>query len=68
MLPLLSTEQTAGYRNKVQYPVREGKLGYYASHSHRVVEKEGCALHHPAMEPVIRNGGRLHQKGTDLLL
>ena len=54
VLPLLSTEQTAGYRNKVQYPVREGKLGYYASHSHRVVEKEGCALHHPAMEPVIR--------------
>jgi 23S rRNA (uracil1939-C5)-methyltransferase len=54
VLPLLSAGETAGYRNKVQYPTRDGKLGYYANHSHRVVEKEGCALHHPAMEPVIR--------------
>lgn len=33
------------YRNKAQYPVnREGKVGFYATHSHRVVPCEDCLL------------------------
>ena len=48
MLPILAAEQTCGYRNKAQYPIRmqNGKItaGFYASGSHRVIETERCPL------------------------
>ncbi len=53
VLPLLSTGKCYGYRNKVQYPYRNGVLGYYANRSHRVVENEGCLLHHPGIETLL---------------
>lgn len=38
-----------GYRNKAQFPVgRDGKglyFGFFASHSHRIIKCENCALH-----------------------
>ena len=53
VLPVLSAEKVYGYRNKVQYPCRGGEIGYYAGHSHRIVPFARCALHHPAMQPVL---------------
>ena len=32
------------YRNKAQYPVRDGVLGFYAPHSHRCVPCNDCLL------------------------
>ena len=52
--PVLSVGKRAGYRNKVQLPVSPaGEIGYFAPHSHRVVECADCKLHHPALTPVI---------------
>ncbi len=58
ILPLLSTDKTEGYRNKAQYPValsRDGRMiaGFYAPHSHRVVEAAACRLQSPAFFPVV---------------
>ena len=33
------------YRNKIQLPVKEGKLGLYARHSHELVPIEKCYIH-----------------------
>lgn len=42
-----------GYRNKAQYPVSEnGRLGYYARHTHDIVECDSCALTDPSLEPI----------------
>ncbi len=48
-LPICGCDNPDGYRNKAQYPIaadKEGKpvLGYYATHSHRVISAETCAL------------------------
>ena len=50
--PLLPSGQTAGYRNKAQYPVRreEGgrlQIGFFAPRSHRVVDCRECLLQPP---------------------
>ena len=53
VLPVLSTGQTDCYRNKVQFPYRDGTLGYYAGHSHRVASGVRCPQHLPAMQRVL---------------
>ena len=47
--PVIGMEQPYHYRNKTQVPVgvnRQGQLcmGFYASHSHDIVEQPGCLL------------------------
>ncbi len=47
-----------GYRNKLQLPVgvnKEGKtvIGFYAEHSHRIVEIASCAIHPAWAETLI---------------
>ncbi len=42
IIPAVKSE---GYRNKAQYPVSQnGKFGFFATHSHRVVECDKCFL------------------------
>ncbi len=42
IIPALNIE---GYRNKAQYPVSQnGKFGFFATHSHRVIECNNCSL------------------------
>ena len=43
VLPLI-TPVTLRYRNKVQYPVKDGKIGYYRQNSHTVVPVTDCLL------------------------
>lgn len=47
-VPLLSTGQTDGYRNKAQYPVALGEkgpdIGFYAKRSHRVIPHHSCLI------------------------
>lgn len=42
------------YRNKIQLPVRNGKIGLYARESHDLVEMEGCLIHCPMGESVLK--------------
>lgn len=43
-----------GYRNKLQCPVTEdGRLGFYAEHSHQIVPIEVCSLQEKLLLPVF---------------
>ena len=52
--PTLTDGRVDGYRNKAQYPVTsDGRLGYYARHTHDIVESDSCALTDPALAPIV---------------
>lgn len=43
--PIMAAENICGYRNKAQLPVSEnGKFGFFAHHSHRIIETSSCLL------------------------
>ena len=54
---IIGDESQTGYRNKAQYSIRrEGgrvKIGFYAQHSHRVIDCRDCSLAPKEFETVI---------------
>lgn len=45
---IVSDGKTEGYRNKAQYPVSaDGSVGFFATHSHRIISSENCGLQPP---------------------
>lgn len=56
-LPLIGAQETAGYRNKAQYPVGVGEdeplIGFFAPRSHRIIEQRQCCLQPAAFSPVL---------------
>ncbi len=43
--PIVSDNNTVGYRNKAQYPVApDGSVGFFANHSHRIIPCDNCGL------------------------
>lgn len=45
---IIAAKNEYGYRNKAQYPISENlNTGFFATHSHRVIECENCALQPP---------------------
>ena len=54
VLPVLTTGEETGYRNKVQYPVSpDFRTGYYSRHSHNVVPNDCCLLESPVFRPIL---------------
>ncbi|MBQ6542883.1 MAG: 23S rRNA (uracil(1939)-C(5))-methyltransferase RlmD [Clostridia bacterium] len=55
--PVIAAEKIYRYRNKAQFPVEingeEIKTGFYASHSHRVIDCPGCLLQPEEFEGII---------------
>ena len=58
VLPILSSPQQVGYRNKAQYPVRRGvrgvELGMFGKRSHRVVPCLDCKLQPPHFSGILQ--------------
>jgi len=50
---IYGAENTLRYRNKVQFPVADGAIGYYQGRTHRVVDIEDCLLQ-PELDTVCR--------------
>lgn len=44
LMPIIGVEEVNEYRNKVQLPVAEGKIGFYRKNSHDVIDVESCLL------------------------
>ena len=60
VLPVRSTGQTVGYRNKALYPIaaeESGALfgGFFARKSHRVIPADGCVLQPPSFGEILRD-------------
>ena len=54
VLPTVSAGVSCGYRNKAQYPISpDGKIGFYAPRSHRVVEARRCPLAPPIFGDIL---------------
>ena len=55
--PVRHTGQLTGYRNKAQYPVRNGKngmeVGFFAVASHRIVPADECKLQPPVFSEIV---------------
>ncbi len=44
-MPIMAAESICGYRNKAQLPISSGgKTGFFATHSHRIIETNSCLL------------------------
>lgn len=57
MEPILGQDEPYYYRNKVQYPVRQSvagiQIGFYAKHSHRIIETDRCYIQDVYNEKII---------------
>lgn len=52
--PVVSNGKTEGYRNKIQYPVSDAGVGYYAQKSHTVIRSDShCPQHDRSFDPII---------------
>lgn len=50
VLPIVAAESRTGYRNKALLPLGKGpdgrlRMGFYAPHSHRIIDCQNCRLH-----------------------
>lgn len=51
--PIIKATKFYGYRNKAQLPISANrKTGFYALHSHRIIENEGCLLTPPIFNEI----------------
>jgi 23S rRNA (uracil1939-C5)-methyltransferase len=58
VLPCRPSPSPLHYRNKIQLPVIDGKMGLYAKGSHDLVEVKTCYIHCPLGEQVYQELGR----------
>ncbi|MBQ2753690.1 MAG: 23S rRNA (uracil(1939)-C(5))-methyltransferase RlmD, partial [Firmicutes bacterium] len=54
VLPAIGAKEPLFYRNKAQFPVGEGKIGFYAKHSHNIIDTEKCYIQNPVNEDVLK--------------
>ena len=53
--PIIPSDRIYGYRNKAQYPVSsDGKAGFYAFHSHRIIPCGDCGLQPEIFGKIIK--------------
>lgn len=53
--PIISARQPWGYRERIRLKVdREGKVGFYAAGTHRVVSFTSCAVAHPGLNEFLQ--------------
>ena len=50
------------YRNKVQYPVANGKIGFYSDRSHDIIENEGCYIQNKLGDKLAKDAFNIAMK------
>ncbi|MBQ3817438.1 MAG: 23S rRNA (uracil(1939)-C(5))-methyltransferase RlmD [Clostridia bacterium] len=52
--PIIPSDRTERYRNKAQYPLSQnGKAGFFARHSHRIIQSSSCLLQPEIFEKAV---------------
>lgn len=54
VLDTVGSDAAYGYRNKIQVPVSNGKIGYYRNHTNEIVEFDKCCIS-PEVDNTILN-------------
>ena len=53
-MSIIPSDRVNSYRNKAQYPLsKEGKAGFYAFHSHRIIPCQSCSLQPQIFSEII---------------
>lgn len=52
--PIVSNEEIFGYRNKVVFQVKDGKIGFYKRKSNEIIEIEKCYLIPSRMNEILK--------------
>lgn len=53
--PIMYGQRVDKYRNKAQFPVsQEGRVGFYAFHSHRIIPCSDCALQPSVFKEILK--------------
>ena len=50
------------YRNKAQYPVVDGKIGFYAGRTHALIENEKCCIQNELTDRLAKDAFKVTQK------
>ena len=53
------------YRNKAQYPVRNGKIGFYADRTHDLIENEKCYIQDETTDKLAKRAFELLMKNNN---
>ena len=59
---IIGMDKPYNYRNKVQYPVSNGKIGFYAGRTHSLIENEGCFIQDKLADKLAKDTFRILQK------
>ncbi len=51
---VLSSDDTAHYRNKASFPVKNGRIGYYMAKTHEIIDIDFCLLVKKPMLDIIK--------------
>lgn len=62
--PCLPSPSPLSYRNKIQVPVKEGKIGFYARSSNDLIDVPSCQIHCPLGEQIYREARKILQGAT----
>ncbi|MDJ0843240.1 23S rRNA (uracil(1939)-C(5))-methyltransferase RlmD [Crocosphaera sp.] len=59
VLPILSSPEILGYRNKTTYPLKRSttgtvQAGYYQRHSHQLINLNQCPIQDPRLNPILQ--------------
>lgn len=52
------------YRNKVQYPVCDNKIGFYAGRTHSLIENEKCYIQNEVADKLAKDAFKITQKNN----
>lgn len=60
--PTIGMLRPYNYRNKAQYPVIDGKIGFYAGRTHALIENEKCYIQNETIDSLAKDAFRVTQK------
>jgi 23S rRNA (uracil1939-C5)-methyltransferase len=61
VLPCIASPEKLSYRNKIQVPVQNGKIGFYARSSNDLIDVEHCHIHCPLGQQVYEAARKILQ-------
>lgn len=60
--PIIGMVIPYNYRNKAQYPVSDGKIGFYAGRTHSLIENERCYIQNTLTDRLAKDAFKVTQK------